>query len=363
MTTENLSRLQAKLKKTRTDVAILGAGAHMDWVLGFHPHADERPCLLFVTQTDTAFLMPALNADAVAANSAIRQFKWADEDGPDNALSQLLSHIALPSAAAVSLDETMRADFALLAINAMDAPDVGFTENTVSALRMVKSADDLQELSKNARIADEALKKAFAFARPGVTELEVAEVIRTHFRENDAAPLFTIVGAAANGAFPHHQTSNRTLKEGDAVVVDIGARNGRFSSDITRMMAIGHAPDGYQDVHDVVEQAVQAALKAARPGVLAKEIDKSARDVIDAAGYGEFFVHRTGHGLGLEGHEPPYLTKTSDTPLEAGMVFSIEPGIYLPDRFGIRLEEIVYLHDHGPEVLSGMSRDLVTLEV
>jgi len=128
-------------------------------------------------------------------------------------------------------------------------------------------------------------------------------------------------------------------------------------SDMTRMALIGKAPDGYDEIHEVVNAAVEAALAAAKPGVVAKTVDEAARSVIRDAGYGEYFVHRTGHGLGTEIHEPPYITASSDTVLREGMVFSIEPGIYLPDRFGLRLEEIVYLHDHGAEVLSELPRD------
>jgi Xaa-Pro aminopeptidase len=124
------------------------------------------------------------------------------------------------------------------------------------------------------------------------------------------------------------------------------------------MAVLGTPPDGYEDVHAIVEAAVQAAIKAARPGALAKEVDNAARGVIEDAGYGEYFVHRTGHGLGVEVHEQPYLTSTSETVLDTGMVFSIEPGIYLPGRFGIRLEEIVILREDGPEILSERPRDL-----
>jgi Xaa-Pro aminopeptidase len=124
------------------------------------------------------------------------------------------------------------------------------------------------------------------------------------------------------------------------------------------MAAVGHAPEGYAEVHAVVEAAVRAALAAARPGVRAREVDAAARGVITKAGYGPYFVHRTGHGLGIDVHEAPYLTATSDTVLEEGMVFSIEPGIYLPGRFGIRLEEIVILRADGPEILSGLPRVL-----
>lgn len=206
----------------------------------------------------------------------------------------------------------------------------------------------------NAGIADRAMQAAFSKIRPGMTEKELAADIRAHFASEGAAPAFWIVGAGGNGAFPHHSASERVIEEGDAVVIDIGGRKQGFPSDITRMAIVGRAPEGYGQIHTIVERAVQAALKAARPGVLAKEVDAAARKVISDAGYGEYFVHRTGHGMGIDGHEPPYITATSETVLEEGMVFSIEPGIYLPGRFGIRLEDIVILREDGPEVLSSL---------
>jgi Xaa-Pro aminopeptidase len=138
--------------------------------------------------------------------------------------------------------------------------------------------------------------------------------------------------------------------------MDIGARSEGYSSDITRMALIGVPPEGYAEVHEIVELAVQAALKTARPGVKAHEVDEAAREVIAKAGYGDYFVHRTGHGLGSEVHEPPFITASSQTALDEGMVFSIEPGIYIPGRFGVRLEEIVILRADGPEILSDLPR-------
>jgi len=202
------------------------------------------------------------------------------------------------------------------------------------------------------------MQAAFGALRPGMSELELADVIKGHFLSEGASPQFWIVGAGGNGAFPHHATGDRVIREGDAIVIDIGGRKQGFPSDMTRMAVVGQPPEGYGQIHSIVEKAVQAALKAARPGARARDVDAAARGVIADAGYGDYFVHRTGHGLGIDIHEPPYITAASDVVLEAGMVFSIEPGIYLPGRFGIRLEEIVILREDGPEILSGLPRDL-----
>jgi Xaa-Pro aminopeptidase len=352
-----LAALRARMADTGTDLVALGPGPNMHWLAGFHPHPDERPCLLLVTAAQAGFLMPVLNAADARARADLPMFTWADADGPDAALQQAIASLKLSTSRKVAVDDAMRADFALLLLSAIPQAASAFASEVLSPLRMCKHAAEQDELRRNARIDDEAMEAAFAALRPGMTEASVAEAVKAVFALHDATPLFTIIGTGANGAFPHHATGATVLREGDAVVIDIGARSGDFSSDITRMAVIGTAPPGYDAVHDVVEAAVQAALAACRPGVRASAVDRAARTVIEAAGYGPQFVHRTGHGMGLEGHEPPWISESSDTVLQAGMVFSIEPGIYIEGRFGIRLEEIVILHDDGPEVLSHLSRD------
>lgn len=356
-TTKRLAMLRERMRATSTDLVALGPSSHMQWLIGFHTHADERPCLLLVSAAGEAFLMPALNAEGTREHTDIAFHTWADEEGPDAALASALAAIGAETASSVALDETMRADFALLLLDALPS-DVrrSFTADTIGALRMVKDEAEIAALKVNAAIADRAVQVAFDTIKPGMTEAELAKQVRAHFASEGATPSFWIVGGGPNGAFPHHSVSERPLQDGDAIVIDIGARKGGYPSDITRMAVIGQPPEGYGQLHTVVENAVRAALKAARPGVMAKDVDAAARKVIADAGYGEYFVHRTGHGLGIDGHEPPYITATSETVLKEGMVFSIEPGIYLPGRFGIRLEEIVVLRADGPEILSGLPR-------
>lgn len=357
-TKKRLGALREKMREAGADLTAIGPGSHMDWLLGFHPHPDERPCLLLVAPEKETMLMPVLNAEGSREETDLEFHTWADAEGPDAALAAALEAIGASAAKSVVLDETMRADFALLLLDALPGASHSFTERTLGALRMRKDAVEYEKLKMNAGIADRAMQKAFASIRPGMSEIELAAAIKERFAEEGATPAFWIVGAGGNGAFPHHQTGGRKLQEGDAVVIDIGGRKDGFPSDITRMAVVGGPPEGYGQMHTIVEKAVQAALKAARPGVKAKEVDAAARNVIADAGYGEYFVHRTGHGMGIDGHEPPYITATSETVLEEGMVFSIEPGIYLPGRFGIRLEEIVILREDGPEILSKLPRDV-----
>jgi len=357
-TKNRLAALRARMKATGAELVAIGPGSHMQWLLGFHPHPDERPCLLLVSPEKETVLMPVLNAEGSREETNIAFHTWADADGPNAALAEALAAIGASAAKSVVLDETMRADFALLLLDALPGARHSFTDETLGSLRMRKDAAEFAALKMNAGIADRAIEKAFSSIKPGMTETELAAAIKDRFSEEGATPAFWIVGAGGNGAFPHHQTGSRKLEEGDAIVIDIGGRKNGFPSDITRMAVVGRPPEGYGQIHTIVEKAVQAALKAARPGVKAKEVDAAARNVIVDAGYGEYFTHRTGHGMGIDGHEPPYITASSETVLEEGMVFSIEPGIYLPGRFGIRLEEIVILREDGPEILSSLPRDV-----
>lgn len=361
--TDRLTMLRAAMAANGTDLLALGPGPNMQWVAGFHPHADERPCLLMVTQAKAGFLMPVLNAAGSREHTDLPFWTWADAEGPDRALQEALAALGATTARQVAVDEAMRADFALLLLDAMPQAGYGFARDTLGALRLRKDAGEQAQLRAEAEIADRAMEAIFAAIRPGMTENDLATIARGVFKDHGAAPMFTIVGAGPNGAFPHHHTGGTVLKAGDAVVIDIGAKAGAFSSDITRMAVIGDGPADYDRVHAVVEAAVQAALAICKPGVRASELDRAARGVIEAAGYGPHFVHRLGHGMGLEGHEPPWISESSDTVLEPGMVFSIEPGIYLEGRFGLRLEDIVILQEDGPEILSRLPRDVFRAKV
>ncbi|MCY4258923.1 MAG: M24 family metallopeptidase [Rhodobacteraceae bacterium] len=364
MTEKNsrMAALRQKMADQDIDLVCLGPGAHLKWLLGLHPHADERPLLLCVSGTGAGFLIPASEAESLREKTELPFFQWGDAEGPDGALERLLMDLRVTEPRRIVLDEAMRADFAALVQDCFENAQGQFTASTLGELRMRKDDSACRALKKNADIADRALQSAWAMMKPGLREADIRTVIEESFLSQGAKPLFGIVAAGRNGAFPHHQTSDTELKHGDAIVMDIGGGVDDYSSDITRMAIIGEAPKGYHEIHQTVNNAVEAALETARPGVPAWCVDKAARDVITRAGYGAFFVHRTGHGLGVEIHEPPYITATSETILDEGMVFSIEPGIYLPDRFGIRLEDIVVLRADGPEILSGLSRDAAIID-
>ena len=351
-------RLTARMTETGTDAVFVGPTSNMNWLAGFDPHGDERPVMLVVGPKGAGFLMPALNADSARKHTNLPFFEWSDAEGPADAFARLLSQtgIAELDRPSIALDETMRADFAMMIVDALPGAGRRFLADTVGALRASKDDAEYKLLKMNALIDDATMQAAFAALKPGMSELEAAEFIEQTFKAKGAAAEFVIVCFGENGAFPHHHSGERRLKDGDAVLIDIGGRKDGYPSDMTRVGYCGTPPEGFAEVADVVERAVRAAVAAARPGAKASDVDRAARETIAAAGYGDRFLHRTGHGLGIDVHERPYITATSDVTLQVGNVFSIEPGIYLTGRFGVRLEEIVILRESGAEILSELSR-------
>jgi Xaa-Pro aminopeptidase len=230
----------------------------------------------------------------------------------------------------------------------------------LSPLRVRKTPAEVQALRAAGQAIDRVHARVPQWLKPGLTERQVgAKVAEAILAEGHATVDFVIVGSGPNAASPHHELSDRVLMEGDVVVVDIGGTMpSGYCSDCTRTYAIGEPPAGFTKYYEVLRQAQETACESVRPGVTAESVDQAARNVISDAGYGEWFIHRTGHGIGLETHEDPYIVEGNSTELAPGMAFSVEPGIY-PGPHGARIEDIVVCSDHGYERLNNATRELV----
>jgi Xaa-Pro aminopeptidase len=355
-----LEPIQSALHGSGIGLLVLAVSDNMRYALGgYAPHGDERLCALLMTESDSAFVVSTVNADQARAHVQMPMFTHTDEGGPIRALTEALLALKSTDAATIAVDEEMRADHLLVLQSACSTATYRLAGDVVAPLRSRKDADEIAKLQAVSATADAGVEAVFAACKPGVTELELADIAAAAMRRAGAEEsVFTHIGAAAHTALPHHASGSTALQAGDIVNIDIGGRLHGYCSDITRMAIVGGAPPDaeYARVHAVVEEGWRAAHAVARPGVRAREVDDAARKAIADAGYGEYFIHRTGHGLGLAIHEPPYITSTNDLVLEEGMVFSIEPGVYLPGRFGVRLEEIVYLTADGANVLSTLPR-------
>ena len=352
-----LDSLRAHMAAQGVDLVAIGPTANMRYLAGFVPHPDERLCLLLISAQGVCTVVPKLNAEEGSAHVKLPLYTWADDEGPTAALQAALA--GLPAVKSLVVDGAMRADF-LLPLQAATQPgQVTPVAPLIGPLRVRKSPEEIEALARAAALADQAMRVAFAACQPGVAESEVAWAVEEALRRDGAQEVdFTLVAAGPNGAYPHHHSGPRRLQAGDAVVIDFGATLDGYKSDVTRMVFLGQPPDEFLQAYAAVLEANTRGREAVRPGVLAKEVDQAALSTLQARGYGDYFVHRTGHGLGLEIHEAPWISAVSETVLEPGMVFSVEPGVYLPGEFGIRIEDIVVVTEDGHRCLTGLERTL-----
>jgi Xaa-Pro dipeptidase len=243
------------------------------------------------------------------------------------------------------------------------APEADFPDasDVVSALRVRKDADEVAAMRKAVRVAQDALEATLPLIRIGMTEKEISgELVVNLLRKGSQSemPFAPIVSGGPNGANPHATPSDRKIRRGDLLVVDWGAAVDGYISDLTRTFAVGEADEECDKIHRIVQEANAAGRAAGKPGAPCAAVDIAARTVIEKAGYGRYFTHRTGHGIGMEGHEDPYMRGDNLQVLEPGMAYTVEPGIYLPDRNGVRIEDNMVVTENGAECLSDMPREL-----
>ena len=353
-------RLRGLLTEHGVDLAAIGPTSHMRYLTGGCPHADERFSVLFVDATGAQLVVPALNADAVASFTPVPILAWEDAQGP---LPALRSSIAAGRRVGkIAVDGAMRADFLLPLISVFKPGEIVSVDPILAVLRRRKSPGEIEALARSAGQADRAVAAVLAAVKPGVTEKSLAWEAEKAFRALGAERVsFTLVAFGPNAAHPHHASGDKALERGECVLVDIGATLDGYQSDVTRMAFLGEPPGEFLRVYGAVREALRAGIEAVKPGRPLRDVDGAARSVIEEAGYGGRFIHRTGHGIGLDVHEAPWVTAENDEPVEEGMVFSVEPGVYLTGKFGIRIEDIVAVGPEGPRTLTRSTRDLVVL--
>ncbi|WP_254530998.1 M24 family metallopeptidase [Natrinema gelatinilyticum] len=364
---------QRRLRETGADVLVCFPSPNLTYLTGFEESPSERHLLLFVPEDgDPALLAPAMY-DAQLAElpiSGLKLHSWSDADHPLETAAAILERYSFESTKPVSvlLDDQMWATFTQDLRRLLPAGEFGLASTVLEPMRVRKDDVELRTLRRAGRIADRVSLRIRERGGDlaGTTEADLAsEIDRLLAAEGGGEPAFeTIVAAGSNGARPHHRSDSREIRAGDPIVLDFGAfvstslegGTARYPGDQTRTVVVGGPPAEYVAVHETVREAQQAAVDAVEPGVTAGSIDGAARSVIEEAGYGDAFVHRTGHGVGLEVHEPPYIVAGNDRELEPGMVFSIEPGIYLEGEFGVRIEDLVTVTETGVERLNDSPR-------
>lgn len=384
---ERLRAAQERIRAEDVAALLVGVGADLRWLTGYAAMPLERLTLLVLPSTgDPALIVPRLEiaparlAPAVTAGF-VRPVTWEETDDPfalvpglvaggggrtassstgrgaDGTPGRLLVSDRLPAASLLRLQASF------------PATDFGLASRVLRELRMVKDAAEVELLRAAARAADRVIEALARGRLVGRTEEQVAREVRERLvQEGHEAASFSIVGSGPNSASPHHSASSRVIEAGEPIVLDIGGTLDGYGSDVTRTLWVtggdpSRAPHPeFRALYDVLQRAQAEAVAAARPGVSCESIDRAARACITAAGYGQHFMHRTGHGIGLEEHEDPYIVEGNARALQPGHAFSIEPGIYLEGRFGARIEDIVVCGPDGAESLNELSRELLVVD-
>jgi Xaa-Pro dipeptidase len=346
--------------------ALISPSANFYYLTGLNPLSTlERLFLLIVpVGGEPVILAPKLYEEEVKASWIKNSVFWEDKDDPYKILKEILDSVTFSNKNKKWLvEDTMLISFFLKIQKITDNFEFEQLSNAVSRLRIIKSEKEIEFHKKAADIVDKVFYEIIKEGIEGKTEKEVAARIEYLIKSfgADGIAFDPIVASGPNGANPHHTPSDRVIRENDLVILDYGAKYKGYCSDITRTVAVGEVPGEAKRVYEVVREAQQASIEAAKEGVKAKEVDLTARNVIERHGYGEYFIHRTGHGLGLEVHEEPYIAPISEISLKEGMIFTVEPGIYLPGKFGVRIENDVVMRNGKGEKLTNAEMRLIVL--
>jgi Xaa-Pro aminopeptidase len=366
---DRLARARAGAAAAGIDALVITPGTTLRYLAGYEAIALERlTALVLPVDSEPWLVAPALEraaaAHSVAAGLGVQIRTWTETEDPVALLAADLRDAGVPAAGRIGVDDRMWTEKSLRLRAA--APDLEQVSAglVVDPLRIRKTAAEVAELAAAGAAIDRVHARMGEWLRPGRTEREVAADICTAIlAEGHVEVDFAIVASGPNGGSPHHHVSDRVIDAGDAVVVDIGGMLASgYRSDCTRVYCLGTPDPEFVELYAVLKAAQAAGVQAVRPGAVAADLDAAARTVIAAAGYGELFTHRLGHGIGLDGHEPPWIVAGNDTVVESGYAFSVEPGIYDDTRWGARLEDIVVVTDDGVRPLNTGSHDFVVLD-
>jgi len=364
MTTTRLEKLNASLRTSGLDSVALNPGPTLTYLTGAHFHLMERPVVLLVAQgQEPALVLPGLEMLKVEQIPyPVQAFPYGENPSEwEKAFLSAAQALGLGGKRIGVEPERMRLleyNFLRAGVSSAEFQDAS---DTLGSLRLRKEPGEIENMRAAVKIAQDALEAVIPQIKIGMTERELAAELVVQLLRNgsDAGLPFTpIVSGGPNTANPHASPTDRKIQAGDFLLIDYGAAANDYVSDITRTFAVGEVDAEYAKIHKIVQEANAAGRAAGKPGVPCAEVDKAARAVIEKSGYGEYFTHRTGHGIGMEAHEGPYMRGDNMQLLEPGMAYTVEPGIYLPGRNGVRVEDNVVVTDTGSESLTTLPREM-----
>jgi len=357
MVTQRMKRLQSLLKESGSACLILVPGVDLFYATGMNIHASERlTALILPVEGEPVVLCPNFEQGRIAKLFSEGEIRtWKEDEDPFKLLATIIGELGA-NKENISIDNKLWFEWFLRIKK--ELPEVTFSDasKVVQIARLVKTEEEIAIMKKASEIAATAIINTFKQVEPGINETEIAAMVRRELAREGGTPAFALVQSGPNSSFPHGAPTGRTIEKNDVLLIDAGPIYEGYYGDVTITSVIGEPSEKFLEVYDIVYHANRAAFQTSKAGEIAENVDKAARDYITAKGYGEYFTHRLGHGIGIEGHERPYMVKGNKLVLSAGMCHTIEPGIYLENKFGVRIEDDVVVREGRCEFLYEVPR-------
>lgn len=357
-----IKKVREEMKKQDIKAVILCNSPNMYYVTGYSPKLDERLQLAVITEDKEFMVVPLLYRDHAKLSCAIQEMiVWSDSENYVDIMKKAFDGIPCRNEK-IAIDTHLRfMHMSAIMETCRDAQFVNANE-IFDILRLIKSPEELKLLAASGKMSDELMEIAIDYVKQGKSELEIKNLIEYEYLNRGMTDGFSnLIAMGPNSALVHHVSGNATPKKGDSVYLDIGGALNHHWSDITRTIHIGDPSPQYIECYEAVKKAQELAKAAVKPGVTAHEVHMAAYDYLESKGLGRYFLHRTGHGIGLEGHESPSIVTGNSLVLQEGMTFSVEPGVYFEGLFGIRIEDVVAVTESGYTSMTSYTRELITL--
>ncbi len=356
MTLDRIKKIQNFMKENNIEWTFLIPSPNFFYLTGASIDTHERLTALLIPQKENpTIIVPSFEKERIQHNTKIENIiSWSDGEDPYDYVKRITGE----KINTIAIEDSVSYGILYKLENKIKITKRVPITPYLSELRLRKDENEIKYMKEAGKIIEKALEDGYNYIKEGMSELDVAKYLEDRIVEYGGTPTFTIIQFGPNSAIPHAESSRKKLKRNEMVLIDFGCSYKGYNTDQTRMAVYGRATEKHKEIYNIAQEAQEAAIKYDKAGVTAESVDKTARDVIEKKGYGKYFIHRLGHGIGIEVHEPPYIVQGNKQTLDANMTHSIEPGIYILNEFGVRIEDLVRITENGVEIITFSKKEL-----